>query len=123
MVLNILDIWACCFRRLLTSETWTPAPRAMRLRRLPLMMEALRRSFAVIESMMVSTRLNCFSLTETILPEWGLVRVWRKAIQSLRLRLRSGLRQRGGVFDAGFFLGLRPRLVYVGPLALGVGVD
>jgi len=36
----------------------------MRLRRLPLMMAALRRSFVVIESMMVSTRLNCFSSTE-----------------------------------------------------------
>ena len=45
---------------------------------------------------------------------------WKKAIQSLRLRLRSGLRQRGGVFDAGLYLGLRPRLVYVGPLALGL---
>jgi len=28
--------------------------------------------------------------------------VGRKAILSLRLRLRSGLRQSGGVFDAGF---------------------
>jgi len=36
------------------------------------------------------------------------------------VRLRSG--QRGGVFDAGCFPGLRPRLVYVGPLALGVGL-
>ena len=51
--------------------------------------------------------------------------MWRKAIQSLRLRLRLrlrlGLRQRGGVFDAGLYLGLRPRLVCVGPLALGLG--
>jgi len=31
-----------------------------------------------------------FSLIETILPEWGLVWAWRKAIQSLRLLLRSG---------------------------------
>jgi len=86
------------------------------------MMEALRGSFMVLWSMMVSTRVNWFWLIEPILPEWGLVRAWRKAIQSLRLRLRSGLRQRGGVFDAGLYLGLRPRLVYVGPLALGVGV-
>jgi hypothetical protein len=35
-----------------------------------------------------------------------------KAILSFRLRLRSGLRQRGGVFDAVLYLGLRPRLVY-----------
>ena len=87
------------------------------------MMVALRRSFAVIGSMMVSARVSWFWSIEPILPEWSLVRVWGKAIQSLRLRLRSGLRQRGGVFDAGLYLGLRPRLVYVGPLALGVGVS
>jgi len=34
----------------------------------------------------------------------------RNAILSLRLRLHSGLRQKGGVFDAVLFLGLRPRL-------------
>jgi len=90
MVLNILLLWACCFKRLLTSETWTPAPRAMRLRRLPLMMEVLRRSFTVLWSMMVSTRVSWFWSIETILPEWGLVWAWRKAIQSLRLLLCSG---------------------------------
>ena len=43
---------------------------------------------------------------------------WKKAIWSLRLRLHSGLRQRGRAFGPGLYLGLRPRLVYVGPLAL-----
>ena len=37
MVLNILRIWAYWRRRLLTSWTVVPEPRAMRLRRLPLM--------------------------------------------------------------------------------------
>ena len=63
MVLNILLIWACCLRRLLTSWTVVPEPRAMRLRRLPLMMAELRRSLLVMESMMASTRVNCFSST------------------------------------------------------------
>ncbi len=36
-----------------------------------------------------------------------------------RFALHSGLRQGGGVFDAVVFLGLRPRLVWGGPLALG----
>jgi len=42
-----------------------------------------------------------------------------KAIWSLRLRLHSGLRQRGSAFGAGLFLGLRPRLVCVALSALG----
>ena len=43
-----------------------------------------------------------------------------RAIQSFRLRLHSGLRQSGSVLRVGgVFLGLRPRLVYVAPLALG----
>ena len=41
-----------------------------------------------------------------------------KAIWSLRLRLHSGLRQRGSAFGAGLFLGLRPRLVCVALSAL-----
>jgi len=42
-----------------------------------------------------------------------------KAIRSLRLRLHSGLRQSGKKpYLVAFPLGLRPRLVYVGPLAL-----
>ena len=48
----------------------------------------------------------------------GQVVVRKKAIWSLRLRLHSGLRQRGRAFGPGFYLGLRPRLVCVGPLAL-----
>ena len=54
----------------------------------------------------------------------GSVVAQKKAIQALRLapslgpvRLRSG--QRVGVCDAGCFPGLRPKLVYVGLLALG----
>ena len=45
MVLNILRIWAYWRRRLLTSWTVVPEPRAMRLRRLPLMISWSRRSF------------------------------------------------------------------------------
>ena len=63
MDLNILRIWAYWRRRLLTSWTVVPEPRAMRLRRLPLMISWSRRSRAVMESMMVSMRLNCFSST------------------------------------------------------------
>ena len=37
---------------------------------------------------------------------------WRRAGQSLRLRLHSGLRQSGRAFGPVGFLGLRPRLVY-----------
>ena len=44
---------------------------------------------------------------------------WRKAIWSLRLRLHSGLRQSGTPAARIPYLGLRPRLVYAGPLALG----
>ena len=48
---------------------------------------------------------------------------WRRAGWSFRLRLHSGLRQSGrGPLRARGFLGLRPRLVYVGPLALGLVV-
>ena len=50
----------------------------------------------------------------------GGVRARRKAILSLRLRLHSGLRQSGRGLGCRRCLGLRPRLVYVGPLALGV---
>jgi len=46
----------------------------------------------------------------------------KKAIQSFRLRLRSGLRQSGRRLCLAGYPGLRPRLVYVGPLALGFGV-
>ena len=59
----ILDIWACCFRRLFTSVTVVPEPLAMRLRRLPLMMLLLARSFLVMELMMASTRSSCLSST------------------------------------------------------------
>ena len=49
-------------------------------------------------------------------------RVAKKAIWSLRLRLHSGLRQSGKrLLFGGATLGLRPRLVYVGPLALFAG--
>jgi hypothetical protein len=41
-----------------------------------------------------------------------------KAIQSLRLRLHSGLRQSGRVLYLRVYLGRCPRLVYVAPLAL-----
>jgi hypothetical protein len=54
----------------------------------------------------------------------GLVAVWRRAIQSLRLRLRSGLRQSGTrLRRGGVYVGLRPTLVWGGPLALGLVVD
>ncbi len=42
-----------------------------------------------------------------------------EAIWSLRLRLHSSLRQSGEGAFYGPYLGLRPRLIYIGPLALG----
>src|SRR5208337_2508399 len=61
--LNIFFICAYWRSRLLTSCTLVPEPRAMRLRRLPLMTSWCRRSWTVIELMMASTRLICFSST------------------------------------------------------------
>ena len=48
------DICRCILRSLLTSETCTPAPDAMRLRREPLMMSGLTRSVFVIDEMIAS---------------------------------------------------------------------
>src|SRR6187402_881626 len=50
-----------CLRRRFTSSTEVPLPPAIRLRRLPLMILSLRRSSAVIEEMIASTRPICFS--------------------------------------------------------------
>jgi hypothetical protein len=44
----------------------------------------------------------------------------KKAILSLRLRLHDGLRQSGGVCDAGFTQGFALGWYIVGPLALRV---
>jgi hypothetical protein len=59
---------------------------------------------------------------------FGLVRVWRKAIWSLRLRLHSGLRQRGrGLVGRGYsptevgpFRGLWLRWAWVGMTSEGI---
>src|SRR5258706_11401276 len=50
------DIWRCILRILLTSETSTPAPAAIRLRREPLMTSGFTRSSLVIEEMIASCR-------------------------------------------------------------------
>ena len=50
-----------CFSSWLTSTIFTPAPLAMRWRRLPLRMSGLRRSCFVIEWMIASVRAICFS--------------------------------------------------------------
>ena len=50
-----------CFTRRFTSSTEVPLPRAMRLRRLPFSSDSSRRSAAVIDEMMASTRPSCFS--------------------------------------------------------------
>src|SRR5262245_57777063 len=50
------DIWRCILQILFTSETSTPAPIAMRLRREPLMRSGSARSCLVIDEMIASWR-------------------------------------------------------------------
>src|SRR2546425_1899847 len=52
----IFFTWAYCFKSRFTSCTAVPLPRAIRVRRLPLMIGGLRRSSRVIESMIASNR-------------------------------------------------------------------
>src|SRR5258708_4111889 len=63
MSLNILRIWAYWRRSWFTSCTLVPEPRAMRLRRLPLITSWCRRSCRVMEPMMASTRVSWLSST------------------------------------------------------------
>jgi hypothetical protein len=45
--------------------------------------------------------------------------VWEDNLVVAPCGLHDGLRQRGSAFGVGRFLGLRPRLVWGAPLALG----
>lgn len=64
----IFCICLCCLISRPTSCTWVPEPRAMRRLREPLIISGSRRSPGVIELMIASICLNCFSAAPWALP-------------------------------------------------------